>query len=158
MGTTGQKVSEPLKARTFWFGLGTFLLSLWLERASWLCHLPPGVGAPRGAHRRPGRQSTQAWDWGGLSVAWNPPGGPMPTSIRVLGPWKDEARLGEQPLRPSPRPPIPAPSGPKVEVSGRPPPSHIWSSLPCEAEEAEDINGSSKGLDKYRDDRSTPGY
>ena len=45
----------------------------------------------------------------------------MPTSVRVLGPWKDEVRLGEQPLRPSPRPPIPAPSGPKVEVSGRPP-------------------------------------
>ena len=57
---------------------------------------------------------------GVLSVAWNPPGGPVPTPIRVLGPWKDEARSGEQPLRPSPRPPIPAPSGPKVEVSGRP--------------------------------------
>ena len=82
----------------------------------------------------------------------------MPTPTRVLGPWKDEARSGEQPLRPSPRPPVPAPSGPKVEVSGRPPPPHIWSSLPHEAEETEDINGSSKGLDKYRDDRSAPGY
>lgn len=87
------------------------------------------------------------------SRAWSPH--PAPS---VFGPCKDEARIdqGTDYVLPLSSP-VPAPSGLEAEVLGRPA-YHIWSSLRREAGESEDINGSSKGLDKYGDDRPAPGY